>query len=289
MKLRARELATEKLGELIREATRVLIEEKERGKDVGLAKEICDGMVRDVTGDIVRLKTKTESRSITKYAARKLLKERANMLAAAMTSSLDIRNAAIHDTARHLTRLIVQDIILQIPNVDIVPHYYLTAQGFIGTAALPSPLPSGPSGKFRQHQWLKSMREFKHLLFNAECYLNRNKSKDEKLSPDSRTPIVVALIDDGVDLQSLYPKSKGIGQVTGHSFFPRPSDPHRPIPFYESTGGHGTVMGAQIQRICPWAHLHVLKLEDHADPITRERRITLRSAAQVSIVLFPID
>ncbi|RAH64892.1 subtilisin-like protein [Aspergillus aculeatinus CBS 121060] len=91
--------------------------------------------------------------------------------------------------------------------------------------------------------------------------------------------ILVALIDDGVDIERDDLLTNNSRMIEGYSFCPQPDNEKRSIPHYISSGGHGTIMASQIHRICPWAELYVLKLHDQWDS-ERQRRITANSAAR---------
>ena len=286
---RASEMAKEWVEELAREVSRVVGKtSKDRARNA--AREISDLMTQDLAGETARVKhiqttTKDSApeegqRELTRDAARELMKERAKELAKAMSSGDE---SQVNDNAEIATKKLVRDmakeIARQCPNLEIDQRYPQQPQGIVNSDDLSTQRIDDPTDKPPKHQWIESMREFKHFLFNAEANLD----KDDCLA--AREPIVVALIDDGVDFREL--ELTNCGKVDGLSFFPRPEDPNRPIPFYESTSGHGTVMATQIRRICPRADLYVLKLQDYTDVETNKRRITLRSAAQVSQSVIP--
>lgn len=131
-----------------------------------------------------------------------------------------------------------------------------------------------------KHQWIECMDDFRQLLFTAEE--NWKPHRPQKLHLHERKePIVVALIDDGIDVKEL--ELENYGSITGRSFCPRPHYSGRTVPHYFSSGGHGTVMASQIHRICPKVELYVLKLEDRIDPESGKRQIEAKSAAQVCL------
>ena len=126
-----------------------------------------------------------------------------------------------------------------------------------------------------KHEWLQCMKEFKQLLFDAEKYLEL--TTNQRIANSIEEPIVVALIDDGINVNELEHSP-----VSGRSFCPRDENHNLGFPFYLSSSGHGTVMASQIFRICPRTDLYVLKLEDYMVE-SSTRQITLKSAAQVRL------
>ncbi|KAF7630610.1 hypothetical protein AFLA_011231 [Aspergillus flavus NRRL3357] len=131
---------------------------------------------------------------------------------------------------------------------------------------------SSPKKKQTQ-KWTECMKSFNQTLFTAL----ENDSDIEHQIHKRGEPIVVAVIDDGVDIEQM--DLKKYGSITGRSFCPQPHDPKFKIPHYNSSRGHGTLMAKQIHRICPKANLLVLKLEDRDDRETNKRCITPISAA----------
>jgi hypothetical protein len=127
---------------------------------------------------------------------------------------------------------------------------------------------------YQRHEWIDCMRQFKHLLLNAEKYVEEEEGY--KIEKRIEEPIVVALIDDGINVNAL--ESTPIG---GRSFCTRDENQNLNYPYYVSSGGHGTVMASQIYRVCPRAQLYVLKLEDYATE-SSTRQISAKSAALVS-------
>ena len=85
--------------------------------------------------------------------------------------------------------------------------------------------------------------------------------------------IKVALIDDGVDtaFQNL---SNNI--ASGVSYCKRANGLYSS--YYQSSGGHGTVMASLIRRVCPNVRIYVAKLDD---------KLTAASAAKVNILFSP--
>jgi hypothetical protein len=116
-----------------------------------------------------------------------------------------------------------------------------------------------------RHKWLKCMDEFADFIQNVEPPLPVHE------------PVTIALIDDGVDIyeQSLHKKIVG-----GRSFCQRDKFQNLSMPYYVTSGGHGTVMASLICRVCPKAELYVLKLGEYISE-NSSRQITAKSAAKV--------
>lgn len=132
----------------------------------------------------------------------------------------------------------------------------------------------------QQHEWIQCMTSFKQMLYSAENNFERQKKQKltkEIEKPELSGPITVALIDDGIQLLGVRFDDVSL---TGRSFHPKPWNADY-FPWYLSSGGHGTIMASQIHRICPRAHLSILKLEDNLHPQSKKRQITMKSAAQV--------
>jgi hypothetical protein len=94
---------------------------------------------------------------------------------------------------------------------------------------------------------------------------------------DPVAPITIALIDDGVDIYEQYLTGKIVG---GKSFCQRDTSKNLNIPWYITSGNHGTIMAILICRIFPQAQIYVLKLDEH-DGGDGTRKLSLTSAAKV--------
>jgi hypothetical protein len=92
-----------------------------------------------------------------------------------------------------------------------------------------------------------------------------------------REPVTIALIDDGVDINEQSLQAKIIG---GRSFCQRNKFQNLSMPYYVTSGGHGTVMASLICRVCPKAQLYVVKLDEHIGENSK-RQITAKSAEKV--------
>lgn len=113
------------------------------------------------------------------------------------------------------------------------------------------------------------MEEFSDFLLTAE----RNADPPYQLP----RPVLVAVIDDGVDINEASVQSRVIG---GRSFCHRNEDQNLNQPYYVSSGGHGTAMAGLICKLCPNVKLFVLKLDVKVDA-SGGRAITAKSAAKV--------
>jgi hypothetical protein len=118
----------------------------------------------------------------------------------------------------------------------------------------------------QSHRWLDCMNAFADLIQNVEL------RTDE---PELKDPIIVALIDDGVNNCHPALRSKIHGGVSFH----RGLGDNMPVPYYVTSTGHGTVMATMITRICPTAKLQVLKLDTYQSE-DGVPQITAKSAAQ---------
>lgn len=90
-------------------------------------------------------------------------------------------------------------------------------------------------------------------------------------------PVLVALIDDGVDINDQTIQSR---VTAGRSFCHRSEPDNLNQGYYISSGGHGTAMAGFICKLCPNVQLYVLKLDEYYPD--GKRTITARSAAKVS-------
>ncbi|KZZ89722.1 Peptidase S8, subtilisin-related protein [Moelleriella libera RCEF 2490] len=105
----------------------------------------------------------------------------------------------------------------------------------------------------QEHVWIKSMDSFRQILQVAVT--NSSIRNPAMKGWESRCPVKVALIDDGVDLNEL-----DHSPVFGTNF--SPGEDGGENPWYHSSSGHGTFMASQIYRACPKTELYVFKMED---------------------------
>jgi hypothetical protein len=122
----------------------------------------------------------------------------------------------------------------------------------------------------QSHRWLKCMNAFADMIQNVPEPPIPDSDSELK---DLKDPIVVGLIDDGVNNCHPALRSKIHGGVSFHR------GDNMPVPYYVTSTGHGTVMASMICRVCPTAKLQVLKLDTYQseDGIAQ---ITAKSAAQ---------
>ncbi len=127
-----------------------------------------------------------------------------------------------------------------------------------------------------QHRWVQCMEEFSGVLNEAP-----QPTKEEMSAHPALKPIVVALIDDGVDttnpsLQKRKYKGKSFDFYDGG---------RRSQSYWVSKIGHGTIMAKLIRTICPTAEIYVIKLGTGVatkDP--NKLTIDVDSAIKVSLV-----
>ncbi|RKU46266.1 hypothetical protein DL546_006500 [Coniochaeta pulveracea] len=122
---------------------------------------------------------------------------------------------------------------------------------------------------FERHRWITTMEEFADFLIAAQ------KAADPPV--ELVRPVLVALIDDGVDINDQTIQSR---VMAGRSFCHRSEPDNLNQGYYISSGGHGTAMAGFICKLCPDVQLYVLKLDEYYPD--GKRTITARSAAKVS-------
>ncbi|KAK5630201.1 hypothetical protein RRF57_005916 [Xylaria bambusicola] len=130
------------------------------------------------------------------------------------------------------------------------------------------------------HKWLETMDSFGDEMIPLWEEAQRRAGKDKCIELFAQ-PVVVALIDDGVDVLEPSLQGKLIDGKTLSYDELRGGEPteQREHAFWESSGGHGTVMANMIFRVCPMAKLYVIRMETHVDGENRSR-ISARSAAE---------
>ncbi|KAJ2902817.1 hypothetical protein MKZ38_000098 [Zalerion maritima] len=120
----------------------------------------------------------------------------------------------------------------------------------------------------QQHKWVEHLENFRGALKDIHDVLaRRNVTKIRRVK--------VAVIDDGCSLGQLNWYNDAV-KVTGVSYCPPQGDEN--IPWYTSSGEHGTTMVNMVTRIVPWVDMFVMKLEDGVS--AGGRTIYPRSAAQ---------
>lgn len=119
-----------------------------------------------------------------------------------------------------------------------------------------------------QHKWLTCMDEFATFIQNVDLDTSRLNGVEPR-------PIVVALIDDGLDINEQSVVDKVIG---GRSFR---NQNNLNAPYWATSGFHGTVMASLICRVCPMVQLYVLRLDEYSAKEQGKRQITAKSAEKV--------
>ena len=101
--------------------------------------------------------------------------------------------------------------------------------------------------------------------------------KPEQKKPRTFQPVKVALIDDGVDVTY-----KELSRIIadGETFCEPSGASGLYSSYYQSSGGHGTMMASLIRRVCPNVRLYVAKLDEEKTDVG-EWSFTIKSAAEV--------
>lgn len=192
-------------------------------------------------------------------------------------------------------------------NKVAVDHKQLTSSdadgsgtdGYLGAVTLDNPMPP-------DHLWIDAMKNFRTALMTVHSTLpqgvnpkrikvslpvkyqvphmvNNYDTNEKTHAANCLTlfiPSQVALIDDGFDCSNMLTYGDRV-EVTGMSYWR--STPGRALPtpsWYQSTHGHGTIMGNSIARVNPWVSLCVMRIEDEADRGDKTIRIHAASAAR---------
>jgi hypothetical protein len=294
-RVRPQEIADELAEEMEKEVVKEMVKERhseksdveirEKVRDQAeetakvLAKMIREGVANRVTEileDSGRERAQNWAKKMAMENAMKMIKELAKQTSKGLVGDLTIEDAK--EAVRVKAQKIAAEMAKHHSDIEIEPHYPKSQPGSShDTSGEPA---TGHTEEPQRHEWIQHMTSFKQLLFTAEANFEWNGAeKIAKCIKELGGPIVVALIDDGIEVKEL--KLEKHGNITGRSFYRKPLDPDVYFPYYLSSGGHGTVMASQIHRICPKAELCVLKLEDRIHPQSKKREITLKSAAQV--------
>ncbi|KAF5676119.1 intracellular serine protease [Fusarium heterosporum] len=137
----------------------------------------------------------------------------------------------------------------------------------------------GPKGSGRinpmtEHEWLRCMEGFAgcmNSLWKKTINVSQSQPRqdlveggiDQRARNDLESlqkPVVVALIDDGVD--SCDPAFEG-RHIEGVTFDYQDSAVGQ---YYISGKGHGTEMAKMICKVCPMAHIYSIRLKTHSSP-----------------------
>ncbi|SPN96672.1 uncharacterized protein DNG_00193 [Cephalotrichum gorgonifer] len=129
----------------------------------------------------------------------------------------------------------------------------------------------GAEGKqVNTHKWLDSIDRFVNKMQNVDCSYESTLFKGRSISPDLFRNIVVAVIDDGVDIWRKAIRT----QIQGGTSFDTGSRGH----YRFSSNGHGTVMACMVARVCPMAKIHVIKVQTFVEPGKADLQIDVDSA-----------
>ncbi|TLS24928.1 hypothetical protein PpBr36_08863, partial [Pyricularia pennisetigena] len=121
------------------------------------------------------------------------------------------------------------------------------------------------------HKWMLCMEEF------ASSFRQIRELRKKHNDPFLR-PVTIALIDDGVNITH--------EELCGRNFPGKSFDHYkedgwwRVSPYWNSATGHGTLMARLIQRICPSATIHVIKLKTVRTVNSGKIQIDSQSAVQ---------
>ncbi|TLD03660.1 uncharacterized protein PgNI_11877 [Pyricularia grisea] len=121
------------------------------------------------------------------------------------------------------------------------------------------------------HKWMLCMEEF------ASSFRQIRELRKKHSDPFLR-PVTIALIDDGVNITH--------EELCGRNFPGKSFDHYkedgwwRVSPYWNSATGHGTLMARLIQRICPSATIHVIKLKTVRTANSDKIQIDSQSAVQ---------
>ncbi|ROV96757.1 hypothetical protein VSDG_05534 [Cytospora chrysosperma] len=128
------------------------------------------------------------------------------------------------------------------------------------------------------HKWMQCMENFAAAFRQIKDI--HEKQKDPLLSP-----VTVALIDDGADITLPELQVRPSQRDRAHKSFPGKSfddfqEGWRISPYWESSGGHGTLMARLIHKICPSADIYVIKLKTQSTAKPNKLQIEPESAIQ---------
>jgi hypothetical protein len=133
-----------------------------------------------------------------------------------------------------------------------------------------------PAQGVNSHRWLDSTAKFagEMIPFWKNTIEGFVKSRQTLGAPELVKDVVVALIDDGVDM---FDKSLTSHILEGKSF-----DFHngKVRPPFSSARGHGTVMASMILRVCPMVKIYPIRLKTY-DTADGKNTIDTGYAAQV--------
>lgn len=118
-------------------------------------------------------------------------------------------------------------------------------------------------------RWLRCVHDFSRSL--SEVWDEALKMRRDRLN-EADEPIVVAIIDDGVDILDPSIPNQVVNGGTSFSL----DAGHRLGPWWVSQRGHGTMIASLISWVCPMAQLYSIRV----DP-TENKEIDVRSIVRV--------
>ncbi|KAM0565038.1 hypothetical protein ACHAP9_008779 [Verticillium nonalfalfae] len=141
--------------------------------------------------------------------------------------------------------------------------------------ATPSASQAEAKAQATSHRWLDTTDNFADMIQNVWMTAMRKGRGGPTRDQPLLKHVVVALIDDGVDMhdQSLQGKILD-GQTFDHG------DDFRVRPYWVSEKGHGTVMANMICRVCPMVKIVAIRLDTRASSTPGKTSIVVRSAAE---------
>ncbi|KAM0276583.1 hypothetical protein ACHAQH_006588 [Verticillium albo-atrum] len=143
------------------------------------------------------------------------------------------------------------------------------------SGATPSASQAEAKAQATSHRWLDTTDSFADMIQNVWMTAIRKGRGGPNRDQPLLKHVVIALIDDGVDMhdQSLQGKILD-GQTFDHG------DNFRVRPYWVSEKGHGTVMANMICRVCPMVKIVAIRLDTRASSTSGKTAIVVRSAAE---------
>jgi hypothetical protein len=112
-----------------------------------------------------------------------------------------------------------------------------------------------PKQVVSSQEWIKCLEDFVRLF--GEIKSTRIPKAKLPSHNEALNATTVAVIDDGVTI----PHHESAGKVFSGKSFSVYDDGWRVRPYWSSDTGHGTLMARLIHRVCPKAHIDVIKLQ----------------------------
>ncbi|KAM0329394.1 hypothetical protein ACHAQA_004701 [Verticillium albo-atrum] len=158
--------------------------------------------------------------------------------------------------------------------VQVIPHDS-EIKTDISSGITPSASQAEAKAQATSHRWLDTTDSFADMIQNVWINILRKSRGGPTRDQPLLKHVVVALIDDGVDMhdQSLQGKILD-GQTFDHG------DDFRVRPYWVSEKGHGTVMANMICRVCPMVKIVAIRLDTRASSTSSKTSIVVRSAAE---------